>query len=498
MSFRPGPGLVLLALLGCLLLGGPPAQAASKARLAFEHDGSIWTMAADGSDRVRVTRGQSAHGPRWSPRGDRIAYTVYEPKDRTSVWTVAPDGSDRRRVVPAGAMSYGGPAWSPDGSKLALAGVRLTDTSFTSSIVVTDAAGGGARTVTRLRTTETLDAVGAPVWLPDGRRLAYTRSGLDAKSYFTAEIRTVGEDGAGDTIFLRNAQGGAWSPDGTRFAYGDIAEHHGESCGSDECSYNSELAVVDAAGAGRRLLTHTLADESDPAWSADGQRLAFSSGRNGPKLAFDEPEVYSVDTDGSCLTWLTNGSPASTGPSWAPGSEDTSPGACGAAGRAPMVEVAPGTSRRRPLWLGPTFGTALLANTQDSVLDYEDCGEFEPSACLPAFLLNEESACVHGKWALEKLRYDARALRHAREAGGVLVGQEREGTGGLLLAASTIVFVQVDSRSTAAQRAALYLRVARALRRTPSVARTPVGRPRLAAAAQRLLPERLRRLVRPC
>ncbi len=69
----------------------------------------------------------------------------------------------------------------------------------------------------------------------------YTRSTLGKDGRFTADIRTVGEDGSGDALFRGQAEGGAWSPGGSRFAYGGIRCHHGETCGSDECAINAEL-----------------------------------------------------------------------------------------------------------------------------------------------------------------------------------------------------------------------------------------------------------------
>lgn len=468
--------------------GEPP-----RARLAFEHAGGIWTMAADGSDRARLTRGRPTSEPAWSPDGTTIAYTVYGPGDHSSVWAVESDGRHRRPLLSDRSFSYDSPAWSPDGTKLAANGARLTESSLTTRIVVADAAGNRLRTVLGVRVTETLDSVGAPVWLPDGHRLAYTRSTLGENGRFTADIRTVGEDGTGDALFLGQAEGGAWSPDGSRFAYGDIRDHHGETCGSDECGINAELAVVDAAGNGRRVLTDTTSNESDPSWSADGRRIAFSSARNGPELNFGQPEVYSVGVDSGCLTWLTNGSPGSATPSWAPGSGDTRPVRCGAAGRAATVEVAPGRSARRPLWLGPMLGQALLASTQDTVVSYDDCGSYQPAGCPPAFLLNESSSCSDPR----RLRVELPALRRARVVGDVLIGRD-DGNGALLLAGRTLVYVQVESNATAPERAALYTRVARELRRTPSRRRTPLGRPRLPTALRHLLPARQRNIVRPC
>src|SRR5256885_16405756 len=56
-----------------------------------------------------------------------------------------------------------------------------------------------------------------------------------------------------------------------------------------------------------------LADRSfDPRWSPTGQRIAFTSTRDG------NPEIYVMNADGSAQTRLTNNPGADANPSWSP------------------------------------------------------------------------------------------------------------------------------------------------------------------------------------
>jgi TolB protein len=69
---------------------------------------------------------------------------------------------------------------------------------------------------------------------------------------------------------------------------------------------------MNADGSGQTNLTNSGAGDSSPAWSPDGTRIAFMSGRDG------NHQVYVMDADGSGQTNLTD-NPADDGfPAWSP------------------------------------------------------------------------------------------------------------------------------------------------------------------------------------
>lgn len=497
MKWGLGSVLGAVAVFAVLPASTAGSDIGRRAQLAFVHAGAVWTMAADGSARRRLTRGASAGEPAWSPSADRIAYTVSGRGDHTAVWTVDTHGHAARRAF-AGGGDFASPAWSPDGRRLAVASARIVKDALVTSIAVSDPVGSRPRTVVELRATDALDGVGAPRWTPDGH-LMYTKSTLEQGGTFRPEIHTSNLDGTGDRVFLTDAEGGSWSPDGRRFAYGDTRDHHGETCGSDECSPNAELAVVAADGSHRRVLTHTNADESDPAWSPDGRRIAFSSGRNTPRLQYDVREVYTITPGGGCLTWLTNGTPDSAAPTWSPRSGNTSPGPCGSQGRRPHIEVTPGRSPLRPLWLGRTLGDALLSEADQSFIYYEDCGAFTASRCPLMFSLTEIDTCHDQHQPNQSIdSFDIDALRRGHWIGDVRVGQLARHAGPVLVAGHTFIYVQIDSDSTRAQQGRLLAAIARALRPVTSTHPVRLGPPRLAQRFRRLLPPPLRARIAPC
>jgi TolB protein len=94
----------------------------------------------------------------------------------------------------------------------------------------------------------------------------------------------------------------AWSPDGNQIAY--YSEVGGQP---------ADLFVMDADGRNVRQLTKTPEAEGYPAWSPDGRQIAFES--HTPDGNFD---VYVMKADGSNVRRLTREPRRDVGPAWSP------------------------------------------------------------------------------------------------------------------------------------------------------------------------------------
>jgi TolB protein len=96
----------------------------------------------------------------------------------------------------------------------------------------------------------------------------------------------------------------AWSPDGQQIAF--YSERDGRG----------DIYVMNADGSGEQRLTDTAADEGYPSWSPDGRTITFDSDRDG------NFEIYAMDADGGNLRRITNHPARDVSASWAPdGSE---------------------------------------------------------------------------------------------------------------------------------------------------------------------------------
>ena len=146
------------------------------------HYGHIAVFDLTTKTATALTSGQvDDQSPAWSPDGARLAFIskrAHADPDRTSnsdVWVVeAKPGSTPRQMTNTPESESGRPAWSPDGSRIAVL-VGDTDTNYAydlNKLGVIAANAPGPSSVRLL--SPTLDrAVFAPSWSKDGQRISF-------------------------------------------------------------------------------------------------------------------------------------------------------------------------------------------------------------------------------------------------------------------------------------------------------------------------------------
>ena len=116
-----------------------------------------------------------------------------------------------------------------------------------------------------------------PDWSPDGEHIAFTAHDVGDEGpnwplppfrSNTAEIFVIAADGSGTpqrlTQNFEEERGPAWSPDGNRIAF---------ACRAG--TGNAEICVMNADGSHVQQLTKNTVPDLTPTWSLDGQQLVF-------------------------------------------------------------------------------------------------------------------------------------------------------------------------------------------------------------------------------
>jgi len=125
----------------------------------------------------------------------------------------------------------------------------------------------------RRRMTHNFPGNSGPAWSPDGKRIAF-KSDIEGQ-VGDGDVSVMKADGTHQHQVTHDTRGGAptWSPDGERIAFSDY-----------RTALNKpplDLYTIGADGNGRRWLTRSPGDEFQPAWSPNGRMILFVSDRSG-------------------------------------------------------------------------------------------------------------------------------------------------------------------------------------------------------------------------
>jgi len=242
----------------------------------------IWVMNPDGTGQTNVTATSTLteQNPVWSADGTKIAYiegTVGF--NYLKVLDLGVDGTGRTVTTISGPFVQGGPTWSPGGTQIALVrqvpGVVMT---IQSDIFVINVDGSGETNITN-SDFEEID----PAWAPDGSKIAFAGVrplGNDLGPEYA--IVTVNPDGSGEQILTAGDPGTpratgldgdrapAWSPDSSTLVFMSEAQY------PFGCCRPWQIWTVNRDGTGVTNLTNDdTVYEMGPSWSPDGTQILF-------------------------------------------------------------------------------------------------------------------------------------------------------------------------------------------------------------------------------
>ncbi len=256
-------------------------------------DFDIYLQSTSGRMPICLTEDSTADDdqPAFSPDGQRIAFR--SSREGGGIFVMGRTGEAVRRVTRAGFN----PSWSPDGTMLTYASERVglmpLNWEGESELWVVPVDGGEERQL------GSGDGV-MPRWSPQGHRIVYqTRIGTDTQM----DIMTIPAQGGEPTPVLSDTAtdwSPTWSPDG-RFIY--FISDRGGSMNLWRISVDEESGRPSGEP---EPVTTPATFAAHPCFSADGQRIAFSSVlmRQNLQIATFDPQTFVMSEP----TWLTTGS----------------------------------------------------------------------------------------------------------------------------------------------------------------------------------------------
>ena len=278
------------------LSGGQPGIAQTKIAYVSARSGNkeIWVMDYDGANQQQVTHLKSISlTPRWSPDASRIAFTCYVPFRTVTSAQICMYSAVSNRLIAF--PRYRGTNSSPAWSPDGSQIAFMSSQNGDPEIYVADANGAKLHKITFAAGVST-----SPTWNPKtGKQMVFVsdRGGSPVLYLSDADGSNVQKLDLPDMGYVIDP---AWSPNGQLLAFSWRRP-----------SGNYDIYVMDIVSRQLVELTKDEARNERPSWAPDGRHLVFESTRTGTR------QIWSMLADGTEPHQLTfEGQNES--PNWSP------------------------------------------------------------------------------------------------------------------------------------------------------------------------------------
>lgn len=244
--------------------------------------------------------------PVWAQQPAPFTGSIAFTSDRAGsndIWVMDANGHNLRQLTGNIAFDRGGgayddfaPVWSPDGARIAFQTNRGVSGNY--EIYVMNADGSGRRNITN---NPALDA--GPAWSADGRRIAFTSDRDGNWEIYSVDVNTLQVTRETNDPAMDHTA--TWSPDASRLAFSNYA-YRGFS----------NILMKDMNGGGLSWLTLARNNNSFPDWSPDWSRIVFHSDRTSTGAAYGPYQIWVMDANGNNQTALTWGYKNNLVPKW--------------------------------------------------------------------------------------------------------------------------------------------------------------------------------------
>ena len=238
-------------------------------------ESALWIMSADGTRNRFLVKGSNA---RWSPSGDRIAYTAQGEPRGSQIFVRWMDAEGATAQVTRVEQSPSGVAWSPDGTQLSFTALVEERNSWPIKL---PKAPSGAKWTEPPRIVERLQ------YRRD--RSGFTDNGF--RHIFV--VPAIGGTPRQITSGQYDHSGSEWTPDGRSILFSGLRVE------VDDYQWReSEIYTVDVASGDVKQLTRRKGPDGGPAVSPDGKRVAYT-GNDYSRDTWADRKVYLMNIDGS-------------------------------------------------------------------------------------------------------------------------------------------------------------------------------------------------------